>query len=118
MMIDVNSLVFVGLNSRVAALDSRSGETVWTWVAPKPWSRGYVSLLLLNDQQLIVSANGYTYCLDPRTGQQLWANDLSGFGTGVASIAVMGRHSPHDVVLGAASADARTREAGAATAGS
>ena len=106
MGIDINSLVFVGLNNRVAAVDGRSGETVWTWVASKPWTRAYVSLLLLNDQQLIASVNGYTYCLDPRTGCQSWENELSGFGTGVASLVAVGRHNPHDFLVAAASADA------------
>jgi hypothetical protein len=106
MTIDVNSLVFVGLNNRVAALDNRTGETMWTWGASKPWTRAYVSLLLLNDRQLIASVNGYTYCLDPRTGRELWANDLPNFGNGVASIAAAGGHSPHNVVLAAATDDA------------
>ena len=108
MATDVNSLVFVGLNCRVAALNCRSGATVWTWKAPKPrpWGIGYVSLLLLNDQQLIASVNGYTYSLDPRTGREQWSNDLPGFGTGVASVVALGRHNPHDVVVAAASANA------------
>ena len=110
MAIEVNSLVFVGLNSRVAAVDNRSGETVWTWRAPRPRSHGYVSLLLLNDRQLIASVDGYTYCLDPRTGQESWANELPGFGTGVASIAAVGRHTPYDVVLAAAADDERRRQ--------
>jgi outer membrane protein assembly factor BamB len=105
MATNVNSLVFVGLNGRAAALNCYSGATEWTWRAPKP-SAGYVSLLLLNDQQLIVSVEGYTYCLDPRTGAERWANDLPGFGVGVTSIVALDRHNPHDVVVAAASADA------------
>jgi outer membrane protein assembly factor BamB len=83
------------------------------WQAPKPRG-GYVSLLLLDDRQLIASVNGYTYCLDPRTGQQQWANDLPGFGTGVTSIAALGKHNPHDAVVAAASADAEASAAASA----
>ena len=101
-----DNLVFIGLNSRVAALDRSTGQTQWQWRAPKPHSGGYVSLLPLGSQQLIVSVNGYTYCLDPRTGAQLWANDLPGFGSQVASIATLGAHAPHQPSLGAAAADA------------
>jgi outer membrane protein assembly factor BamB len=101
-----DNLVFVGLNSRVAALDRNTGQTQWQWRAPKPHSGGYVSLLPLNSQQLIVSVNGYTYCLDPRTGAQVWANDLPGFGSQVASIAAAGMHTPHTPSLGAAATDA------------
>ncbi len=43
MTTEVNTLVFVGLNNRVAALDGRSGNTVWTWRAPKPWTQAAAS---------------------------------------------------------------------------
>jgi outer membrane protein assembly factor BamB len=105
-MTDPNDLIFIGLNSRVAALDRRTGQTQWQWRAPSPHSGGYVSLLPLNDQQLIVSVNGYTYCLDPRTGAQIWNNDLPGFGTQVASIAAAGMHTPPHPSLGAAATNA------------
>jgi outer membrane protein assembly factor BamB len=110
MVTDLDRVVFVGLNARVAALDRRTGETVWEWRAPKPRS-GYVTLLLLDDRQLIVSVEGYTYCLHPRTGEQQWVNELKGFGTGVTSIVALDRHNPHDVLVAAASADAASSAA-------
>jgi outer membrane protein assembly factor BamB len=81
----LDQLVFVGFNSRVAALDRDTGETVWTWKSPKG-GMGYTTVLLDGDR-LIVSVDGYTYALDPVTGGQLWRNDLKGLGTGVASLA-------------------------------
>ena len=116
MITDLDRVVFVGLNARVAALDRRTGEVVWQWRSPKPRS-GYVSLLLLDDRQLIASVNGYTYCLHPRTGQQEWVNELTGFGTGVTSIVALGRHNPHDVLVAAASADAASAASAAAASG-
>jgi hypothetical protein len=50
--------------------------------------------------------NGYTYCLDPRTGEQRWYNELLGFGTGVRSIATLGKTNLRDLVLAAAAAAA------------
>ena len=115
MVTDLDRVVFVGFNGRVAALDRPTGATVWEWRSPKP-RNGYVSLLLLDERQLIASVNGYTYCLHPRTGQQQWVNELKGFGTGVTSIAGLGRYNPHDVLVAAASADAaRTASANAAS---
>jgi hypothetical protein len=108
-MPDINNLVFVGLNSHVAALDRNTGETVWEWRAPKPISRGYVSLLVLDAQHLIVSINGYSYCLDPLCGQARWFNELAGFGSGVASIAALGKHNAQDALLGAVSTDESRR---------
>lgn len=116
MVKDLNNIVFVGLNGRVAALDRNTGRIVWKWRAPKP-KRGYVSLLLLDEHQLIASVNGYTYCLDPRSGQQLWFNELTGFGWGVTSIVALDKHNPHDPLVAAAAADAAAAAAAAAGGG-
>lgn len=105
MTTSLNEMVFLGLNKRVAALDKRDGRLVWEWKAPKGWS--YVSLLLVDDETLIVSVDGYTYCLDPATGHQIWSNDLPGFGTGVTSIVAAGQKNPHDSILAAAASNAQ-----------
>ena len=118
MATDVNNLVFVGLNSRVAALNQDTGTLVWQWRATTPRSGGYVSLLLLDDTRLIVSVNGYTYCLDPRTGEQLWYNELKGFGSGVTSIATLGKNNLRDLLLAAAAADAAAAAASTSAMGS
>jgi outer membrane protein assembly factor BamB len=83
-MATIEQLVFVGFNSRVVALDRETGQVVWQWRSPK--GTGYTTVLLDGDR-LIVSVMGYTYCLDPLTGEQLWFNELAGMGMGVASIA-------------------------------
>jgi outer membrane protein assembly factor BamB len=116
MTTNVQDLVFVGLNSRLAALQRDTGKVVWQWRAPKPMSRGYVSVLLLDETRLIVSVNGYTYCLDPLSGIQRWFNELAGFGSGVTSIAVLGRHNLKDLLLAAAAADAAAAAAAAGSA--
>ena len=115
MTTDVNNLVFVGLNSRVAALNQDTGTLVWQWRATTPRNGGYVSLLLLDEARLIVSVHGYTYCLDPRTGEQLWYNELKGFGSGVTSIATLGKDNLRDLLLAAAAADAAAAAASSAS---
>jgi outer membrane protein assembly factor BamB len=76
---------------------------------------GYVTLLLDGDR-LIASVVGYTYCLDPATGNQLWFNELPGLGAGVASLAsVRGCVQP---LLDAAAADEAAQHAAAASHGS
>lgn len=109
----LDSLVFVGLNSRVAALDRDSGQIVWQWRATTPRSGGYVSLLLVDTTRLIASVNGYTYCLDPLTGAEHWFNELPGFGTGVTSIAAVGMTNLQDILMAAAAADAAAAAASA-----
>ncbi len=105
----IDGLVFVGLNSRVAALRSDTGQVAWLWTARKPWSSRYVSLLLLDAARLVVSVDGYTYCLDPRTGAELWFNELAGLRTGVASLAAWGTRSSQDTLLAVADEEARRR---------
>ena len=78
-------LVYVGFNSRVAALDREDGSLVWKWKAPKG-SSTHVAVMLDGDR-LIASVHGYTYGLDPLTGEQLWLNTMSGFGFGYPSLA-------------------------------
>jgi outer membrane protein assembly factor BamB len=80
----IGQLVFVGFNSRVAALHRDTGEVMWQWTSRQGTS-SYVALLL-DGEQLVVSVHGYTYCLNPLTGEELWFNPLSGFGVGIPSI--------------------------------
>lgn len=76
---DPADLIFVGFNSRVCALDRDTGSLVWQWKAAQ--GTGFV-VLLYDTDRLIASVQGYTYCLDPATGDQMWANPLKGMGLG------------------------------------
>ena len=78
----IDQLIFVGLNGWAPALDRDSGQVVWSNDQMKS---GDVSLLLDGDR-LIVSTNGYLYCLEPLTGQIRWEQPLKGYRTGIASL--------------------------------
>ena len=108
----IKDLVFAGLNAHVVALDRNSGEIVWQWVSPKPRA-GYVTLLLDKDR-LLAAVNGYLYCLDPLTGEQMWFNPLKGFGTGVTSLATVRGSTSESVLTQAAADDAAAAAAAAA----
>ena len=98
----IDTLVFVGFNSRVAALETATGNIVWDWEAPKS-KNGNVPLLLINDRQLIV------------TGTMAWVNETKGFGTGVTSmVSSQGRTAQDSVVASAAEHTAAMTAAGAA----
>ncbi len=57
---------------------------------------------------------GYTYCLEPITGAEVWMNELKGHGTGTASIvSVHGSSSSN----GAADVIAAQQAAAASTTG-
>jgi len=79
-----DDLLYVGFNSRVAALRRQDGKLIWEWKSPR--GSGYAAVLLDRDK-LFVSVHGYTYALDPASGRQLWENDLPGLGTGIPCLA-------------------------------
>lgn len=81
--LSVMDLVYVGFNSRVVALHRDTGEIAWDWKSTK--GTGFPTVLLDGDR-LIVCVNGYTYCLDPLTGDEFWFNPLKGLGVGTASL--------------------------------
>jgi len=77
-------LVFIGFNRQVVALHRDDGELIWEWKSPE--GSGFPAVLLDGDR-LVISVQGYTYCLDPITGDLLWTNPLKGYGIGTATIA-------------------------------
>jgi len=97
---NVSDLIFIGLPKTIVAIHRDTGQTVWT----QSLKRGYATLLLDGDR-LIVSINGYVWCLHPLTGQLLWHNPLSGLGMGVASMtSTRGGKSSDDLLLQSAQA--------------
>ena len=106
----VKDLVFIGLNKRVVALDRYTGEMKWEWKAPQ--GTGYVTLILDGDR-IIVSVNGYIYCLDPVYGQEVWNNPMKGYGVGVASITSVSAQPSSDPNVAAAALIAAQSQAAA-----
>ena len=62
-------LLYLGFNSRVLALDRETGEIVWEWKSPK--GKGSYVAVLVDGDRLMVSVQGYTYCLDLYSGAQI-----------------------------------------------
>lgn len=109
----MEDLVFIGFNSRVVALDRYSGEIVWQWKAPR--GRASFVALLLDGDRLIVSVQGFTYCLAPMTGEVVWSNPLNGLGLGIpALVSVNGASGT--AAAAAASVAAQQQQAAAASA--
>lgn len=108
----IHDLIFVGFNGLVAALDRDSGKLVWTWEASKG-HHAYVALLL-DGNRLVASDSGYTYCLDPLTGREIWHNPLKGLGCGVPSlVSVNGQASDSALLLRAADEEQTAAATGA-----
>jgi len=109
----VHDLVFVAFGKHVVALDRYTGEKAWQWSPPK--GAGYMSILLDGDR-LIISAQGYMYCLDPVFGQEVWNNPLEGLGTGIPCLASAAGGSTNTVAMQAAAQQQQAAAAAAAAA--
>ncbi|MEE3002305.1 MAG: PQQ-binding-like beta-propeller repeat protein [Planctomycetota bacterium] len=98
----LGDLVFTSFGNQVFAMDRYTGELAWEWKSPEA---GYPALLVDGDR-LIVSFNGYTYCLDPVTGAEVWKNPLTGKGIGVPILASLRGGSTNSTVAEKAEMDA------------
>jgi outer membrane protein assembly factor BamB len=107
----VDQLIFVGFRSHVMALHRDTGEMIW---CNSQLHCGYISMLLDGDR-LIVSSNGYMYCLAPMTGEILWHNPLTGYGTGVAHLVSVRGQSSQVVIAEAAEEEAAAAAAASAS---
>ena len=107
----VDDLIFVGRGGWALAVHRETGQIVWSNDQMKT---GYTTLLLDGDQ-LIVSTNGYLYCLDPLTGAIRWQNPLTGYRTGVTTLASVRGGSPSDGSAAEMAADEQARQRAAAS---
>jgi outer membrane protein assembly factor BamB len=78
-----SELVLVGIRGSLVALNRATGEQVW---ATRLKGYDFVNVVL-DGEELFATAAGEIFCLDPLTGDALWHNPLTGFGTGLATIA-------------------------------
>jgi outer membrane protein assembly factor BamB len=102
--------VYVGLNSRVAAVDRRSGETLWQAKLKGVLSGGTGFVTVLADGgRVFACTSGELSCLDAATGQILWRNKLPGFGYGIAALGVAGNASNTAAAAAAVAAEHSAR---------
>ncbi len=82
-----DDLLFVSFRGKVFAIHRGTGEIIWRWQASKGNS-GAV-MLLPDGNTLFVSADGYTWALDPRDGREIWFQPFEGEGVGIPMLATM-----------------------------
>lgn len=80
-----SDLMFVGIKGSVIALNRDTGQQVW---ATHLKGADFVNVVL-DGENLLASASGEIFCLDPLTGVGRWHNPLKGFGTGFVTLATV-----------------------------
>lgn len=72
------SLLFIGTNGHVRAVDKRTGKDVWEVSLP---DTGFEIVSLLYESGVLYAASsGYVFALNPNDGSVLWKNELEGLG--------------------------------------
>ena len=94
-----SKLVLLGVKHSVVAFDRVTGARVWMKDFGGSLSGGDFVTVVADDERVYVHARGEVYCLDLATGAQLWHDKLSGFGYGLASIALPGAQAHGNTAL-------------------
>lgn len=105
-------LIYVGVKGAVTAIKRDSGRTYWSTHLR---GGGFVNLVI-TDTAIFAHANGHLYCLDPRTGEVKWENQLTGLGYGTAALATVETRVDPDAVIAELIAQ-QQRQAATATTG-
>ncbi len=84
----IHDLMFVGIKGSVLALYRSSGQIVWSAKV----GTDFVNVVV-EGEMVYASSQGEVVCLDPFNGQELWRNQLKGYGLGLATIAFDGNRS-------------------------
>jgi outer membrane protein assembly factor BamB len=88
-------IIYLGIRGSVIALNSANGLQVW---AKELKGSDFVNVVL-DGGRLYATTHGEAFCLDPRNGDILWHNQLTGYGWGLASIAVEGMVQNPSLIL-------------------
>lgn len=88
------SLLYLGTNGYVAALDPRTGEEVWrTKLGTSLFSATSSQdvTVLEHEGRIFAGCYGHLFCLDGRSGELQWHNELSGLGHNDIALSIDGR---------------------------
>ncbi len=106
----VDEIVLLGVKHSVMAFQRSTGERLWSSKLASGLGDGFVSVIA-DDKRVYAHSGGKLYCLDLFSGRELWHDELSGYGYGIASLAM-----PGSQLSGGAAAYAAKQQADASSA--
>ena len=84
-----DDIVLLALKHTILAFRKDTGERIWSTKIASGLTEGFVSLIS-DETRVYGHAGGELHCLDLFTGQELWSDGLSGYGYGIATLALPG----------------------------
>lgn len=96
MRMNTSDTLFIGVKGHVVAFNKQDGTELWRTKLGVGFSVSgdrFVTLLV-EGERVFAHTYGRLFCLDARTGRQLWTNDLDGLGYDIAMLAHVGASSP------------------------
>lgn len=109
-----SSLLYVGIKAHVIAFDRKTGQEVWRTALPAKYkTSGHFVNVFRDADGLFAACAGEIFALDPRSGNLLWRDPLTGLGTGLLTMASDLAGSSQSAVAGE---HERQRQAAAAAA--
>lgn len=93
---NTRSLIYLGINGGVSALDKATGQQVWR---AELKGSNFVNLWF-EDDAVFAHSYGELFCLDAATGALRWQNGLKGLGYNPASFA-SAQGSPQNQIIAA-----------------
>ena len=83
-------IILIGVKRSVLAFKKETGAHLWATELASGMGDTFVSVIS-DDKKVYAHSGGTLHCLDLFTGEIIWRDKLSGFGYGVASLALAGR---------------------------
>jgi len=113
----LQEMILIGVKNTVAAVSKANGAILWTTKLPTGMGGDFVTVTS-DGVTVFAHSNGQLYRLDLDNGQVLWANELKGYGYGLASICIPGMSSvPEPAAVQVMESQKQAANSGAATAG-
>ncbi|MDX2039990.1 MAG: PQQ-binding-like beta-propeller repeat protein [Acidobacteriota bacterium] len=77
------NVIYLGIKGAVIALNRANGQEIWRTTL----KGGDFVNIVLDGNHLYATTRGEIFCLDTKTGEPRWHNELKGLGLGLISIA-------------------------------
>jgi hypothetical protein len=92
----LQEIILIGVKHTVSAVSKADGHVLWTTKLPGGLGSDFVAVAC-DGERVFAHSSGQLFCMELSSGRMLWANELRGYGYGLATICVPGMASSPDM---------------------